>query len=94
MEEYAVEVKLKGADGSLEAFHIYIGAPEIRDGVHACLIWCTSFSHSMWQGGPSPAIAYREAFLTLGGMIEDVNLRNDDGTPFTLPIPEKPDVQS
>ncbi len=90
LAEYAVEVKLKGADGSLEPFHIYVGAPEIRESVHACLLWCSSFSHSMWQGGPSPEIAYREAFLTLGRMIEDLDLLNEDSTPFALPIPEKP----
>lgn len=31
MDEFAVEVTAKGADGSLEPFHIYVGAPETID---------------------------------------------------------------
>ncbi|WP_162484139.1 hypothetical protein [Paramagnetospirillum magnetotacticum] len=67
-------VQKGGADGSLEPFHIYVGAPEIRDGVHACLWWCTGFTGSFWQGGASPEQAYREAFKTVARAIELVVL--------------------
>ncbi|TAN73370.1 MAG: hypothetical protein EPN20_03210 [Magnetospirillum sp.] len=89
MEEFAVEVTAKGADGSLEPFHIYVGAPEILDGVHACLWWCTGFEGSHWQGGASPEQAYREAFKTVARVIEhsDMKLLDAEGQPFRLIIP-------
>lgn len=89
LDEYAVEVKLRGTNGSLEPFHIYIGSPEIREGVPACLIWCSSLSDTMWQGGPSAEIAYGEAFRTIGRLIDDLDLRNEDGSPFAIPIPDQ-----
>jgi hypothetical protein len=89
MDEFAVEVTAKGADGSLEPFHIYVGAPEIQDGVHACLWWCTGFEGSHWQGGASPEQAYREAFKTVARIIahSGVELLDGEGQPFRLTIP-------
>ncbi|WP_082914878.1 hypothetical protein [Paramagnetospirillum marisnigri] len=89
MDEYAVEVTAKGADGSLEPFHIYVGAPEIKDGVHACLWWCTGFSGGFWQGGASPEQAYREAFKNVARLIhhDGLTLLTTDGAPFHLPDP-------
>lgn len=95
LKEYSIELVVEGADGSLAPFHIYVGAPEFREGTHASLWWCSLMKAPHWQGGNSPEQAYREAFKTISRLIEGehLQLRQIDGTPFQLdiPFPNRPD---
>lgn len=89
IEEFSIELVVEGADGSLSPFHIYVGAPEVRDGMHACLWWCSLMKEPHWQGGYSPEQAYREAFKTIARLIDGdgLHLERTDGQPFVLEIP-------
>lgn len=89
IKEYSIELVVEGADGSLAPFHIYVSAPEFREGMHASLWWCSLMKEPHWQGGSSPEQAYREAFKTISRLIkgEHLQLRQIDGKSFELDIP-------
>jgi hypothetical protein len=90
MEEFAVEVTAKGADGSLEPFHIYVGAPEVVDDiVSECLVWCSLLDKPTRIRGGSLAQAYHLGFRFVGQMVgySDLTLLDADGNPFRLPDP-------
>lgn len=97
IEEFSIELVIEGADGSLAPFHIYVGAPEIREGVNASLWWCSLLKKPLWQAGNSPEQAYREAFKNIARFIEgdQLTLRQRDGRPFELeiPFPKPPNSQ-
>lgn len=90
MDEFAVEVTAKGADGSLEPFHIYVGAPEAVDAVEfESLAWCSLMDKPHKVKGASLAQAYSLAFRLVGNLVEyaELTLLDRDGTPFQLPTP-------
>lgn len=90
MNEFAVEVTAKGADGSLEPFHIYVGAPEAVDEiVSGSLAWCSLLDKPRMVKGETLIQAYSLAFRLIARLIEysDLTLLDANGQPFHLPDP-------
>lgn len=90
MDEFAVEVTARGADGSLEPFHIYVGAPEVLDALEfESLAWCSLMDKPHKVKGASLAQAYSLAFRFVGLLVgyADLELLDRDGAPFQLPTP-------
>ncbi len=90
MDEFAVEVTAKGADGSHDPFQIYVGAPEkIDDAMSESHTWCSLLEKPTRIRGANPAQSYHLAFRFIGRLVEysGLTLLATDGTPFHLPDP-------
>ncbi|BAE52837.1 hypothetical protein [Paramagnetospirillum magneticum] len=90
MDEFAVKVTAKGADGSLAPFHIYVGTPEaVDDIVSGCLTWCSLLEKPHLVKGETLAQAYSLAYRFIAQMVEyaGLTLFDRDGAPFQLPRP-------
>lgn len=90
MDEFTVEVTARGADGSLELFHIYVGAPETIDEiVSGSLAWCSLMDKPHMVKGETLVQAYSLAFRLIARLVEysGLTLLATDGTPFHLPDP-------
>lgn len=90
MDEFAIEVVAKGADGSLAPFHIYVGSPQVVDDIESeCLAWCSLIERPKWIKGASLTQAYALAFQFIQRLVEyaDLTLIDAKGMPFVLPLP-------
>jgi len=91
MDEFAVEMIARAADGTVSPFHVFVGEPEPgSDGQCAdCLVWCTLLNKPTHVRGESLRQAYSLGFDLVRRLVEysDLTLEHPTGCPFTLPSP-------
>ncbi len=92
MDEFAVEVGARAADGSLTPFHIFVGEPQTGADGHGadCLVWCTLVDKPARIKGETPRQAYSLAFDFVRRMVEHSGLVLEDkhGRRLLLPSPQ------
>lgn len=91
MDEFAIEVGARAADGSLIPFQIYVGEPEPGADGHGadCMVWCPLVDKPARIKGETPRQAYSLAFDFIRMMVEysNLSLEDEQGRPFLLPSP-------